>query len=291
MVAARFQVASSKLAHVPHHVHVAHVIAVPLVDQAAVGDAVIVHVCRPHGKGRSPHPAGHLGRKPAARQKPGGNLAAFRVSLRRGCAPQQLAAPRPVLDAALYCVYLHAGMSAGCVDLTRVHSRYQFLRMVAVPARRIGPAPGKNLVLWPPRPRIRIAKYRILVQDQCRFRSRARRIPPRCRTCVLDILQGNIFMAEKNLEGVLKAAGNTVKLLRNSQIGAYVYPVVPSEFTNWRDEQRALARLGGAVRPVASHGGTDHQGPGCPQAVFVHHSQQLCELPGQPSQADGADQL
>ena len=28
-------------------------------------------------------------------------------------------------------------------------------------------------------------------------------------------------------------------MLRNSQIGAYVYPVVPSEFTNWRDEQRA----------------------------------------------------
>jgi len=43
----------------------------------------------------------------------------------------------------------------------------------------------------------------------------------------------------QNLEGVLKAAGNTVKMLRNSQIGAYVYPVVPSEFTNWRDEQRA----------------------------------------------------
>ena len=46
-------------------------------------------------------------------------------------------------------------------------------------------------------------------------------------------------MAQQNLEGVLKAAGNTVKMLRNSQIGAYVYPVVPSEFTNWRDEQRA----------------------------------------------------
>ena len=28
-------------------------------------------------------------------------------------------------------------------------------------------------------------------------------------------------------------------MLRNSQIGAYVYPVVPSEFSNWRDEQRA----------------------------------------------------
>ncbi|HVZ23968.1 MAG TPA: hypothetical protein VG871_23000, partial [Vicinamibacterales bacterium] len=34
-------------------------------------------------------------------------------------------------------------------------------------------------------------------------------------------------------------AGNPVHLLRNSQIGAYVYPVVPSEYSNWRDEQRA----------------------------------------------------
>ncbi len=42
-----------------------------------------------------------------------------------------------------------------------------------------------------------------------------------------------------NLEAVLRSAKNTVDLLRNSQIGAYVYPVVPSEFTNWRDEQRA----------------------------------------------------
>ncbi|MEJ0043972.1 MAG: hypothetical protein WDM81_17930 [Rhizomicrobium sp.] len=43
----------------------------------------------------------------------------------------------------------------------------------------------------------------------------------------------------QNLEGVLKAAGNPVNMLRNSQIGAYVYPVVPSEFSNWRDEQIA----------------------------------------------------
>src|SRR5947208_9890866 len=28
-------------------------------------------------------------------------------------------------------------------------------------------------------------------------------------------------------------------MLRNSQLGPYVYPVVPSEFSNWRDEQRA----------------------------------------------------
>ena len=46
----------------------------------------------------------------------------------------------------------------------------------------------------------------------------------------------------KNLEEVLKAAGNPVTMLRNSQIGAYVYPVVPGEFSNWRDEQAAWAK-------------------------------------------------
>lgn len=46
-------------------------------------------------------------------------------------------------------------------------------------------------------------------------------------------------MSPKNLEQLLQSVGNPVKLLRNSQLGAYVYPVVPSEFSNWRDEQRA----------------------------------------------------
>lgn len=43
----------------------------------------------------------------------------------------------------------------------------------------------------------------------------------------------------KSLQDVLNAAGNPVQMLRNSQIGAYVYPVVAPEFSNWRDEQRA----------------------------------------------------
>src|SRR5579862_5734459 len=46
-------------------------------------------------------------------------------------------------------------------------------------------------------------------------------------------------MSQQSLEDLLKASGNPVNMLRNSQIGAYVYPVVPSEFSNWRDEQRA----------------------------------------------------
>ena len=46
-------------------------------------------------------------------------------------------------------------------------------------------------------------------------------------------------MTAGNLEQLLTSADNPVTLLRNSRIGAYVYPVVPSEFSNWRDEQRA----------------------------------------------------
>jgi vanillate/3-O-methylgallate O-demethylase len=46
-------------------------------------------------------------------------------------------------------------------------------------------------------------------------------------------------MSPRNLEEVLAAAGNTVDMLRNSQIGAYVYPVVAPEFSNWYDEQKA----------------------------------------------------
>ena len=44
-------------------------------------------------------------------------------------------------------------------------------------------------------------------------------------------------VAEQNLEAALQKAGNPVDMLRNSQIGPYAFPVVPSEFTNWRDEQ------------------------------------------------------
>jgi vanillate/3-O-methylgallate O-demethylase len=46
-------------------------------------------------------------------------------------------------------------------------------------------------------------------------------------------------MKERSLEDLLNSAGNPVSMLRNSQIGAYVYPVVPAEYSNWRDEQKA----------------------------------------------------
>jgi vanillate/3-O-methylgallate O-demethylase len=46
-------------------------------------------------------------------------------------------------------------------------------------------------------------------------------------------------MSERNLEELLQSAGSPVDLARNSQIGPYVYPAVPAEFSNWRDEQVA----------------------------------------------------
>ncbi|PWU25203.1 MAG: glycine cleavage system protein T [Candidatus Rokuibacteriota bacterium] len=46
-------------------------------------------------------------------------------------------------------------------------------------------------------------------------------------------------MSHASLEAKIQAFGSPVELARNSQIGPYVYPAVPSEFSNWRDEQVA----------------------------------------------------
>lgn len=46
-------------------------------------------------------------------------------------------------------------------------------------------------------------------------------------------------MSNQSLEDILQSGVNPVEMLRHSQIGAYIYPVVPAEFTNWRHEQEA----------------------------------------------------
>ncbi len=46
-------------------------------------------------------------------------------------------------------------------------------------------------------------------------------------------------MSNRSLEDLLGTVASPVELLRNSQTGANVFPGVPPEFTNWRDEQRA----------------------------------------------------
>src|SRR5215469_3058484 len=50
---------------------------------------------------------------------------------------------------------------------------------------------------------------------------------------------GGIGVSPTSLEDLLQTVGNAVDLLRGSQTGPYVYPVVPPEYSNWRDEQRA----------------------------------------------------
>src|SRR5262245_38938404 len=46
-------------------------------------------------------------------------------------------------------------------------------------------------------------------------------------------------MSQQSLEELLGTVTNPVELLRNAQVGPNVYPGVPAEFTNWRDEQKA----------------------------------------------------
>jgi len=46
-------------------------------------------------------------------------------------------------------------------------------------------------------------------------------------------------MSKRSLEDLLGSVPSPVELLRNSQAGPNVYPGVPAEYTNWRDEQTA----------------------------------------------------
>jgi vanillate/3-O-methylgallate O-demethylase len=43
----------------------------------------------------------------------------------------------------------------------------------------------------------------------------------------------------KSLEELLASVGNPITFLRNSQAAAFAFPVVPSEFASWRNEQHA----------------------------------------------------
>ena len=80
-------------------------------------------------------------------------------------------------------------------------------------------------------------------------------------------------MSARNLEEVINAAGNPVEMLRNSQIGAYVYPVVAAEFSNWRSEQWAWQHS--AVLFDQSHHMVDLfiSGRDAPEAAQRHRDQ------------------
>jgi vanillate/3-O-methylgallate O-demethylase len=73
---------------------------------------------------------------------------------------------------------------------------------------------------------------------------RTPRPPPFARTDRINIIPieetDNVHPNEpKSLQDVIDASGNIVEVLRNAQNAAYVVPVVPSEYSNWRLEMRA----------------------------------------------------
>ena len=93
-------------------------------------------------------------------------------------------------------------------------------------------------------------------------------------------------MEHRSLNDLLQSVENPVQMLRNSQIGAYVYPVVPTEFSNWRAEQQAWRES--AVLFDQSHHMAEITltGPDALQALFARHHQQLHEFCARQGQAD-----
>ena len=92
-------------------------------------------------------------------------------------------------------------------------------------------------------------------------------------------------MRQESLEDLLQRAGNPVDLLRNSKVGAYIYPVVPSEFTNWRDEQRAWRET--CVLFDQSHHMVEQylEGADALQAAFSSAFNSFAKFPTNASQA------
>ena len=67
-------------------------------------------------------------------------------------------------------------------------------------------------------------------------------------------------MSHNSLEDKIQQIGNPVEMLRNAPVGPYIFPI-PSEFTNWRDEQESWLKT--AVIFDQSYHMTDHyiEGP------------------------------
>ena len=92
-------------------------------------------------------------------------------------------------------------------------------------------------------------------------------------------------MSDQTLQQKLDQVGDVVEFLRNQQVGPNVYPGVPAEYSNWRNEQRAWAKSAVLFNQSYHMVELYVRGPDAFDAARVPRDQQLQELHGQQGQA------
>ena len=92
-------------------------------------------------------------------------------------------------------------------------------------------------------------------------------------------------MGHQNLEELLGAVGSPVELLRNAQVGPNVYPGVPAEYTNWRDEQIAWQQTCVLYNQTYHMAELMVEGPDAIKLVSAPGDQQLRHLRARQGQA------
>ena len=92
-------------------------------------------------------------------------------------------------------------------------------------------------------------------------------------------------MGHRNLEELLGAVGSPVELLRNAQVGPNVYPGVPAEYTNWRDEQIAWQETCVLYNQTYHMAELMVEGPDAIKLVSQPRDQQLRDLRARQGQA------
>ena len=98
-------------------------------------------------------------------------------------------------------------------------------------------------------------------------------------------------MTFRSLEDVIQAVGDPVALLRNLQSGPNVYPGVPPEFTNWRDETQAWQKTCVLFNQSYHMADLAVEGPDALKLLTRSRRQQLRRLRGRQGQAVRTVQL
>ncbi len=97
--------------------------------------------------------------------------------------------------------------------------------------------------------------------------------------------EGKVDVSQRSLEDLLGSTESTVELLRNSQAGPNVYPGVPAEFTNWRDEQQAWQQTCVLYNQSYHMADLAVRGPDAMALLSASRGQQLRGLRRRPGQA------